>query len=638
MTLPKLATKGAFEFHDSTKNNLTDEYRQWLNNETAIQIITNILKIKYLRTGKNNRIYLLEARTGSGKSTLMVSSLYDTIVKNSKGKLICSQPRVVLTESNANEVLKFNPKYKMGIHMGIQSSVSRIIPSERESMNYCTTQILSDNLIRLLNLTDVKLIKRRLSRIKLVIVDEVHTLDLPMMSVLKVIQDVLNKYGNYIECPMFIFSSATIDIAKLIKYYFNDPNILSDPLTYGYVGGSANYDVNEHFLSDSQIKEYNIEENTKNMRDYCFELMAKYIHQNIYPKLFNSKSFYNNVQCRDCLVFVPLTSGIETMSYSLLKLIKDRPVFAITRGMTMDAVTRWRNKNKNKSRILIVGFARDFSFASDFILATSMDIDKESLKNETKIFISTGILETGKTIATLYWCIDMGLETTTINHPLSMDYSNPLKYLKQIPANVNQTIQRMGRVGRLAPGNYLHFYSEDIYKKFQKSDTAQTINSSNLSNLLLKTIEKYKRNIIIDMANENDYLFPTSTDIIIKSTQDLITTGFLSIYGEFFELIHKVESVDIWILYANYLYCVLGYPLFDALLLMQLNKYRLPPIFTVSDFDPNSLNIKLEMVKNNKNPSATIIECIQYARNYLTVVQYSNVSPFAYIKQILYHR
>jgi len=643
MSLPKLATKGVFKFHPSTKAAAPVD-------ETAIDIIIKILKQKFTKVGKQNRIYLLEARTGSGKSTMLISSLFDHF----HCRIICSQPRVVLTEANANVIITHNPRYKLGTNVGIQSSAQRIIPIQRESISYSTTQIVSDMLCKAKYHNTI------------FVIDEVHTLDLPMMSLLKVVLDVLDKHGDSPDCPMFIFSSATIDTINVAKYYGVD---LSNPLMYGFVGGSANYPVQEYFLNNDTMKMLINRELQLGTRDACFAILATFYYSKIYGKtlenisgtlvknsdelssmninenslmkisggtlmnaneetIMNINDESSSAKFNDVLIFLPLTSGIETFGKTLRHLIKDKPVYLIFRGTTMDEVNGWRNNNRNKKRVLIVSFARDYSSASDFILSTSIDPDAESLANEMKIFVTTSILETGKTIDTLKLCIDLGLDTTTINHPLTVNYKEPLKYLRQIPANVNQTIQRMGRVGRVSPGSYIHCYTKEIYEKFQKKDTAQTINANNLSALLFRSISEKK---VIDLVNENNYLIPTTVDIIIKTAQDLITSNFMSIYGE----VLKSEAVEHWMFYAKYLYTILNFSLFDSLLLAQLNKWRLPPTYTVRDFDPNTLENKLKTVYDNSNPTTEIIDAIRIARNYVSLTKHYRISPFPLIKQRL---
>lgn len=638
--MPTLALKNTFSFYEKAK--IPKEYENWLLNDTAINIIINILKVKLSKPGKENRLYFLKGRTGSGKSTLMISSLYESIIKGSKGKLMCSEPRVVLTKANATDVVRYNKTYSFGKQMGVLSGAEKIICSERECMYYCTPQILNDMLLHIIQMDDKLEVQKKLSYLKLVVVDEVHVLDAPMMALLKTIQDTVNKYGTMEECPLFIFASATINIEQMVEYFFpSNLEIYENPLMIGSVAGSSNFSVNEEFLSDTVIQEYN-ERERREGRNSCYKIMAQHFYNNYYKKLDESKSFVtgpnkDKIQCRDVLFFVPLVAGIETIGNTLKELIKDRPVFLIQKGTEMKEVTAWRNQNKGKRRVLFIGFGRGFSTASDELLAKPMETDIDSLYNEIRIVAATPVIETGKTIVTLYLCIDMGLNTTSVYNPLTYDVNKSIQYLKQIPANVNQTIQRMGRVGREAPGNYLHFYSKDIMNHFQLSDTAETINSACLSALLLTHLKGFPLNSSFDMMNENHYLYPTTIDILIKSTNDLINAGYLTIYGQLVNLKTSFKYAEGWILYARYLYYILRYPLWDALLLASINRKSLPPVFTVSDVDPKTLRYQLDTVLKME-PNDEIIEGIQKARNTLTMIIHGKDASFSYIEERLYQK
>ena len=638
--MPTLALKNTFSFYEKAK--IPKEYENWLLNDTAINIIIKVLKVKLSRTGKENRLYFLKGRTGSGKSTLMISSLFESIIKGSRGKLMCSEPRVVLTKANATDVVRYNKQYSFGKQMGVLSGAEKIICSERECMYYCTTQILNDMLLHIIQLDDKMEVQKKLSYLRLVVVDEVHVLDAPMMALLKTIQDIVNKYGTMEECPLFIFASATINVEQMVEYFFsNNLEIYENPLMIGFVAGSSNFTVNEEFLSDEKIQEYN-EREKREGRNSCYKIMAQHFYNNYYKKLDESNSFVtgpNNdkIQCRDVLFFVPLVAGIETIGYTLKELIKDRPIFLIQKGTEMKEVTAWRNQNKGKKRVLFIGFGRGFSTASDELLAKPMETDIDSLYNEIRIVAATPVIETGKTIVTLYLCIDMGLNTTSVYNPLTYNVNNSLQYLKQIPANVNQTIQRMGRVGREAPGNYLHFYSKDIMDHFQLSDTAETINSACLSSLLLTHLKGFPLNSSFDMMNENHYLYPTTTDILIKSTNDLINSGYLTIYGQLVNLKTSFKYAEGWILYARYLYYILRFPLWDALLLASINRKSLPPVFTVSDVDPKTLRYQLDTILKME-PNDDIIEGIQKARNMLTMIMYGKDKTFSYIEERIYQK
>ena len=636
--MPTLALKGTFDFYEKAK--LSKEHEMWKANETAINIIINVLKAKLAKPGKNNRLYFLKGRTGSGKSTLMISSLYESIIRGSGGKLMCSEPRVVLTKANATDVVRYNKTYSFGKQMGVLSGAEKIICSERECMYYCTPQILNDLLLSIIQLDDKEAILHRLSAIKLVVVDEVHVLDTPMMALLKTIKDTVDKFSELNECPLFIFASATINIEQMVGYFFpDDESIYEQPLMIGSVAGSSNFSVNEEFLTDSQIAEYN-EREKREGRNSCYKIMAEHFYNNYYKTLDESKSYVlapnkDKIQCRDVLFFVPLVAGIDTIGDTLKQLITDRPVFLIKKGTEMKEVVAWRNENKGKKRVLYVGFGRGYAPASDELLAKPMETDIDSLHNEIRIVAATPVIETGKTIVTLYLCIDMGLNTTSVYNPLTYDVNHSILYLKQIPANVNQTIQRMGRVGREAPGNYLHFYSKDIMSHFQLSDTAETINSACLSGLLLTHLKGFKLNTTFDLLNENHYLYPTTTDILVKSAVDLINAGYLTIYGQLVCLRTSFEYADGWILYARYLYYVLGYPLWDALLIASLNRKALPPVFSVFNVDPTSLRYQLDTVLASE-PNEEVIEGIQKARNVLTKIMHGKDRTFSYIDGKVY--
>ena len=637
--MPTLILKNTFVFYE--KAIVPKEYEGWLTNDIAINIIIKILKIKLSKSGKENRLYFLKGRTGSGKSTVMISSLFEAIIKGSKGKLICSEPRVVLTKANATDVLRYNTQYSFGKEMGVLSGAEKIMCSERECMYYCTTQILNDMLLHIIQLNDKMEVRKKLAAIKIVVVDEVHVLDAPMLALLKTVRDTINKYGDIAECPLFIFASATIDIEQMVSYFFpkNTNEIYENPLMIASVMGSSNFSVVEEFLTDEIIKKYNNQEKAEG-RNSCYKIMAQHFYNNYFLKLDESESYVkgpNNdkIQCRDVLFFVPLVAGIETIGNTLKELIKDRPVFVIQKGTEMKSVTEWRLKNKNQKRVLFIGYSRDFSSASDELLAKPIETDIDSLYNEIRIVAATPVIETGKTIVTLYLCIDMGLTTTSIYNPLTYDENNSIQYLKQIPANIKQTIQRMGRVGREAPGNYLHFYSKNIMDHFQLSDTAETINSACLSALLLTHLKGFPLYTSFDLMNENHYLYPTTTDILIKSANDLINSGYLTIFGKLVNLKTSFKYTEQWILYAKYLYYILRYPLWDALLLAALNRKALPPVFTISNLDPKSLRYKLDAILKME-PNDEIIEGIQKARNTLTMIMYGADKTFSYIDERIY--
>lgn len=651
--MPTLADKNAFSFHPNA--NVTDEMRKWLTELRAIDIIVKQLQMKLRRTGILNRLYILRGRTGSGKSTLMISEIFKRIIVGSRGCLMCSEPRVVLTRGNAEDVLRYHPQWSFGKEMGILNGQEKVRPprSIREYMSYCTPQVLNDMLTHILQIPDETRVKRELKKIRICVIDEVHKLDLPVMTLLKVIRDVLLRYGNYAECPIFMFASATVDVDQVFKYYCTPPidpitgkvfrgcEGLSveagtrDPLTFGDVKGSSNHPVQVVPLDAHTIKTYNEREKSLG-RGGAFVLMAEHFIKYYYKELYNSDAYIRGppgcppkIQCRDVLFFVPLVAGIETIANEIYKsLFRNIPTMMIAKGATIDSVLEWRAKNVGKSRVLIVGFSRGYSEASDVILSKPIDPDPDALINETRIVIATSVVETGKTIATLRLCIDMGLDTKSVYNPLTYNVNNPMDALKQIPINIDQMIQRQGRVGREGPGIFCQFYSNDIINKFELTDTAETINAHTLSKLYYDHTRNFKIFDEVDFANENHYMYPTTIDVIITTANDLFLAGFMTGRNEVCAYKSPIRNttvgdmtVEPWVIYAEYLYYHLKYPLWNAVMTAAINQLSLPSIFHLQYVDVKTL--KYQLPKCLEKPDDNIIRGIRDGRRAFTHILFN---------------
>lgn len=636
--MPTLAEKGKFQFH--SKAVIDEKMKEWLTTDMAIEIILKILKLKFASTGKNSRLYFLRGRTGSGKSTYMIQELYKNIVVGSGGMLFCTQPRVVLTKSNPSELVRYNKDWDFGKNIGVQNGNERIMASEKESIYYCTTQIMSNMLVNLLQETDKSKQSRIMKSLKVVVIDECHVLDSPMMALLKNVFDVVNKFGEEMECPMFIFSSATIDLEHMVRYYFPTDNeeVLKDPLMIADVQGSSNFPVIEKFLTSGELKSFNKKEEKG---ENGFELFARYFVENCAADLWKSKSTINVngkvVYCRDCLLFVPLFAAIGFIGDYIEKNLKGKPFFKVGVGCNFSEVAKWRDANRNKKRVLYVGYGRNYAPASDELLATALDPDEEAREFETKIICSTNVIETGKTISTLYMVLNLGIETMSLYNPLAFIPSNGIQYLRQVPINKNQAIQRKGRVGREAPGVFIHFYSKVAYEKLRTNDIAETVNNSYLSSLLLNDLSQFEVGVYKDVFNLNNYYYPTSTDILINSARDLVNAGYLTLFGQFVVLKNSIKHSENWVLYAKFLFYCLGYSLWDALLLASLNRKSLPPMMNLYFVEPKSLRYQLKDVENGI-VTDDMIESIMRARNALTSIVYGNDETFKCSEERIYNK
>lgn len=585
-----LLSKGCFQFDERAA--LTGEQKGWLESDRPIDIIVKVLKKKLERTGKDNRLYFLLGRTGSGKSTLMISSLFEKLIRGSGGAIWCTEPRVVLAKSNPTDVIRYNRQYVFGKQMGSISGQEKIVCSERENMTYCTTQVFNNELLRIFDRPPEEAAKK-IGKFRIVVIDEVHTIDRPMMQLLKTVRDCIEKFGNEEKCPLFIFSSATFDVAAMIKYYYlgatqeetsqNIARVFRDPLMTGLVTGKTNFPIEEYFLTNQELDKYNEQEyqQVQRNRNAGYRLMAEHFVNRYYRDLDRSpakvKTPHGEVVCRDVLFFVPGVAGIEEIGTTLKEKIKDRPVYLIRKGQEFREVARWREGMKGKRRILYIPFASGYSPAGDALLESPLERDVDSLFNEIRIICATTTIDAGKTITTLRLAIDMGLVTGVIAQPLSQSIKLKLPYLRQIAANVNQTIQRVGRVGREAPGIFLHFYTRDVYKEFRQTEVPETVNTYSVSAMMMSHLKQKKVGQLFDLINENPWPYPTSVDTLLRTANDLICSGFLTPYGQLTELRVSMRYIDPWKLYARTL-SAKGWSLFDSLMIAGINMRELPDV------------------------------------------------------------
>ena len=629
---PRLGVKGTLSFYEKAK--VPDKLKKWAKDLTGMEAIIKILHEKFEKTGRENRMYLLEGRTASGKSTFMMSSLFNEFIPGSRAQIICSEPMIVLTISNAMDVLNYFPKWSLGVEMGIHSSQMNVVPAQ-ESILYCTTQILANTVLSILKETDPGEAKKKLKRIKFIIIDEVHKVDLPMMSTLSLVLDLVNKFGDLPECPMVVFASATLDAIRLSEYFEID---LLDAYNYGLIYGVGNFPTKELFLKDEEVAKMNEQEKYGKSRTVSFEVIGKYFYDHFYNDLWNSTSTIERggkkIQCRDALIFTPIVAGIDAIGLTLVNLIKDVPTFLVKKDVRFKELQKWRNANKGKKRVSIIGYATGFAQASDEILSGPIENDNDVIENETKIFISTGAIEVGKTIYTLYLGIDLGLHTKPAYIPLSYVDRNKMQYFRQLPSDVGGITQRLGRVGRVAPGVFLHFYSENTFKRVDKAEKPETVATYLLSNMFLNNIST-KQYQHVDVANENHYLYPTSLDIITRTAQDLIQAGCMDIYGHSVFLGNNADNFDD--VYSNYLYEICNVPFVLAYLHVQINRKDIPLYLNPSEFMTNVNLGFFKNIFNNPKPTLEDLDMIRKARNKITTVMYSEAAPTAYYKDRMFN-
>lgn len=579
----------------------------------AIEVVLDVVRMKLDSQLLKDRCYFLEGRTGSGKSTYLISTMFKEFNK----RIIVVEPKVILAQSNPINVCRFVPDLIMGNNIGYSTGSQKIPPTAVANIHYMTTEIFKQKLLKKTKPADI------------VVLDEVHTLDMPMISTLNVVFETIRKTKDVTQIPLFIFTSATINIKMMIEYYkqcigMEVAKVFVDPLMVGHIMGTQNFLVKRYFISqDLSNKMYGLRN-----RELFFEEFSKWLKSEIIPQSDKSESkLRNGISCRDILVFVPITSPIESIAKSLAKLITE-PFFAAVKTATIAEFMRWKDLNRGKKRYVLVGYSTGYSDLSNEILKFSLDPDPDSQMNETKIFVSTPAIETGKTIATLYVCIDLGFRFTMLFNPLK--YNPKQFYGVMLPIDKSGITQRLGRVGRESPGIGIHFYTEEAYNKLESDVLPDNINMVSLATTYIESMNQKDEGLIYDLASENNYIVKNSVDTLIRTGQDLIDSCYLSPISNIDRSVHNNVSIPSWLMYAKMFYYVDGMNIFEACFLARVNRKFLPNTIT-----PTRIHLKYtagiidEFDTQDTATKNEITESIMEARMYFNQLRfdYKN-SPF----------
>ena len=588
MPLPTLLLKDMFVWPEGTE--LTRDEERMTNEWKAIDIYLHILNQKLQSTGILNRISILRAFTGAGKSTVFPPNLYkQLLVKNNRG-LLMSEPRKNLTNNGVNDILNYETKWTLGKELAIHTGDIKVQSTDKAFIEFCTTQVIQNFLTSILDTHakgDSRRVKSLLERYLVITVDEAHILELPNLSVIASIKQVLNLFGNQPNCPMFVFASATLSEKQILEYF--DAEGVSLKYILSTIKGVPNNPIEDHSLSASTLQQLSQENKD------IYVTIAKHFAKSLFKPLFDSKSFVHidefnrDYQCRDALIFVPGLMQIETVTRTLSKEINDQPLFLLTRESTLKDLESWREEHKGKRRTLVMGYSAEYSALSLMLLEAPYEVDADVLEFETKVIVTTSVIETGKTIQLLKLCIDAGFDKKVMYTPLIYDYRQ--NYLTTVPANQSQITQRKGRVGRKSPGVFIKFYTEECYANRLKNDLPETVNNGCLSELIYTTqINKLPKSCCIDVASMNDYMYPISPDLLLRTADDLFFANVIGSNGEYI----NEEREEKWITYARLAYVLLKMSLFRAIMTAVINSYNLPPVYQIYGFNATTFNLSIE--------------------------------------------
>lgn len=426
-----------------------------------IHYVYQMLNFKYEKKNPtyDDKLFFFVSETGSGKTTAFVVGLYrffntpnspytnkdyfekidsvsdfdfknqkyqpsgdatfaaPTSTKNNK-RIIVTQPKVVTAIEKARE-LSSNPKYypgmELGKNIGYKTGDYKLLPKDENGIIFATLGSLT---AELMSSTDEDLI----SKYNFILIDECHERLIELDFVLVLLKKFLKRNVGNPELPIVIFMSATFDYKKYMRYFGSNEN------NYLFVKGtSGKYDV---FYSDNDVTDIYTE---------TYKILEEKVYNQQFTAdnpIFTQEEIDNNVL--DILIFLPGGGELSKMQMYLEKqpLTKDEIYQKISSETFATEGLGYLNYNFEESK------------------------NKSGKHNASRrIILSTSVVETGLTIPTIKWVIDIAFQRTPEYNPVK-DFG----CLLTKPASKSSIIQRRGRTGREFPGGIVHcLYTKETF-------------------------------------------------------------------------------------------------------------------------------------------------------------------------------
>lgn len=458
---------------------------------TPMAYLESILKSKMFEHGGKStsvadRIYLVEAKTGSGKSTTMPVVVYRLLNKAEKNSVIVTQPKVLTAQDIPTNQVAGQPWAKdmvLGVNIGYTTGELKLRPTSDSSLIYSTV----GSLMKFFQSNTDEAI---MNRYRIIIIDEVHTRDADLDILIMYIKRLMDRNPDNQKCPFVILTSATFEVDTYAKYFgLRDENIIM-------VSGSV-FDIQESFL----------DVDSKNYEESIIDTVNLICHMPL-PQYINELEILGT----DILIFLPGTAKkvADKLNRFNEKLRKEgKPMFIVL--VINSAEVRSEGPQKRLIHVPL----------SEIKLNDELVYDRNGkYPVNRRIIISTNVAETGLTLDDLGYVIDAGFDKKKESYP---PYG--IVGLTTKPATLPNVMQRRGRVGRKFPGMFFGIYTKKTFESLQKIKLP-SIFTDDTNDILLKIVAE---NDEFDIE-KIDMIDPPPTESLKQSLEFGIILGFLNQY------------------------------------------------------------------------------------------------------------
>lgn len=431
-----------------------------------------------------NRILVVRAETGSGKSTTLPVAIFRILRSEStptklqyKGPgVICTQPRVLTAISLANDVSSraWNPDMILGVTVGYQTGpVSNKPPA---GLLYATAGVLA---VQLRNQEDIEI----MSRYRFILIDEAHERALDSDILLMLLRNFYQRNIGNARLPFLLLTSATFDTQRYADYFgITGDNIIE-------VVGRA-YPIDIHWPE-------------KGANNYPIEAAAVAVR-------IHETHLDDVVERADILIFMPGNSEMTAVATALTKASKasETPFLVLT-----------------LNREIVISQTGDYPLVF-------MKPDRLPLlggkKPARRIIVSTVVAETGLTIDTLKYVIDCGWNRSKeVYQPWGAEG------LITRPAPQSRIEQRKGRAGRLFPGEFYPLYTKAVHAALEPQQLPEIISVGSSMIHLAIISEQQKQKLRTGQLPEfrvedMTLLDPPPIEVFLAANAIAVAIGFVS--------------------------------------------------------------------------------------------------------------
>lgn len=472
--------------------------------------------IKDKSTTFGQRVFVIKADTGSGKSTVLPAKLYESFFPRTNKNILVTQPRIITAVDNPVSMVEHYPNLILGRNIGYNTSELKLIPSE-SGILFCTIGILRQELI-------MKTDEEFMSKYQFIIVDEVHTRDIDIDISLYLLKKLLRKNFKNPECPLVLLMSATFDETGFIEYFEvpKENYIQVEGKTFPIESSFSDYSVSNYVkyatMKSQQIHLNNLSDLEKS--NTYKDIIIFVASGGVALKICNALHLFNSdILTKDLSIITEYNSELGTSLESLYK---------------KGGGKKGDKKDNDKKRYHIIPILLDSSsflqgeieyqnlFSDMEVMVTpiykvtngEIDVTSLPLRYATptrRIIVATNVAETGITIETLKYCIDTGYQNSAEFYP---EYG----CVALMPKNISfgSAVQRKGRVGRKSPGQWFGCYTKETYAALPRDELPTIITSNTTKTLLTILIRENNCNIIQELSiksiknNKQNSLFQTN--------------------------------------------------------------------------------------------------------------------------------